>query len=73
LLATTVYVALWAALEGEEHDHFAAIITRLVVTWQVKPATYATSKPQKCGADAGEPDSDYSAGNPAEGEAPKKA
>jgi hypothetical protein len=42
LIGPAQRAALWAALEGEERDHFADIVTRLVATWQAMPATYAT-------------------------------
>ena len=42
LIGPAQRTALWAALEGEERDHFADIVTRLVATWQAMPATYAT-------------------------------
>ena len=42
LIGPAQRAALWAALEGEERNHFADIVTRLVATWQAMPATYAT-------------------------------
>jgi len=42
LIGPAQRAALWAALEGEEREHFAEIVTRLVATWQAMPATYAT-------------------------------
>ena len=42
LIGQAQRAALWAALEGEERDHFAEIVTRLIATWQAMPATYAT-------------------------------
>ena len=42
LIGPAQRAALWAALEGEERDHFADIVTKLVATWQAMPATYAT-------------------------------
>ena len=42
LIGPAQRAALWVALEGEERDHFADIVTRLVATWQAMPATYAT-------------------------------
>jgi len=42
LIGPAQRAALWDALEGEERDHFADIVTRLVATWQAMPATYAS-------------------------------
>ena len=42
LIGPAQSAALWSALEGEEREHFADIVTRLVATWQAMPATYAT-------------------------------
>ena len=39
LIGPAQRAALWAALEGEEREHFADIVTRLVATWQAMPAT----------------------------------
>ena len=61
------------AMLGEEGDHFIAIIDRIHATWQAMPKTYETLNPPISEADAGRADLDFSAGNPAAGEAPEKA
>ena len=58
---------------GEEGDHYIGIIDRIHATWQAMPKTYETLNPPKSEADAGRADLDFSAGNPAAGEAREKA
>jgi hypothetical protein len=67
------FEVITAAMTGEEGDHFIEIIDRIHATWQTMPKTYETLNQPKSEADAGRADLDFSAGNPAAGEAPEKA
>jgi hypothetical protein len=67
------YEAIIDGMMGEEGDHFIEVIDRIHATWQAMPKTYETLNPPKSEADAGRADLDFSAGNPAAGEAPEKA
>ena len=42
LIGPAQRAALWEALQSEEGEHFAAILTRIVTTWQAMPKTYET-------------------------------